>query len=227
MTDGGMASYWLSSQKGKEGPVFGTGTWVEVLQSVFWVALPSSLISPVNAIPPGEKTWPVTTIENVRQAFSGIASDLFRVGDEMDPDRRKELAMKLVVSEQDVFALYDAGFDPASDLGRARCLIVTKCGIAVACDCQSYWAMAKRKRRTLLVPWHGIGWLQFQSGNDKRVLKCGSCSESKPVWNFQWDWDAEIEATKLSERDLRILCDGIRNLAETAMGEEVMTEPEK
>lgn len=224
-TDGGMASYWLPPHDGKGDPVFGTGTWVEVLQSVFWVALPSSLISPVDAIPSGEETWPVVTLEDVHRAFAGIEADLFLMGEDIPSDRSKGIAEKLVIPENDILALYDAGFDPAPDLHRSRSLGVTKWGIVAVCDCHRWWTAPKTERRILPIPWRGIGW--FKADTALRVLKGGSLPHAKFVQGFNWDWNAEIEMAPLSERDLWILCHGLRKLAEMVTGEALTMETEK
>lgn len=223
--DGGMASYWIPSPDGKGGPVYGIGTWAEVLQSVFWVPLPSSLLSPMDVIPPGEETWPVVTLEDVQRAFAGTESDLFRIGEDVPPERRKDIAEKLVISENDILALYDAGFDSAPDLHRSRSLAVTKWGIVAACDGHRWWMAPKKERRTLPIPWRGIGWLKADAHG--RVLKCGSLPHAEFVPGFTWDWNAEIETAPLSERDMQIICNGVRKLAEMATGEELTGEPEK
>ena len=91
-------------------------------------------------------------------------------------------------------------------------------GVALTCECRRAWTTGTLRKRTLLVEWPEIGWLQFESDEDRRVLKGGSMSGG----NYhvgKWTWDAEIEASPLSERDLFILYHGIRELAEVATGE--------
>ena len=212
----GIAYCWHPDSNGNR--VLTTGTWQEILRSVFSVFLLDSQISFAGKAERGKATWLSVTKEVAAQAFSGIESHAFSIGDAIPSQARKRLAGKTLIEENEILAYYDSGHDSAPELHRSRWLAITRMGIIVTCECFREYTKKALKKQTLLVEWPEIGWLQFESDDGTRVLKGGSMSGG----NYhvgKWTWDAEIEASPLSERDLSILYHGIRELAEVATGE--------
>lgn len=212
----GIATCWHPDANGKR--VLTTGSWQDILRNVFSVFLLDSQISFVGKVERGKATWLGVTNEVAVRALSGIESNSFSLGEAIPPQIRKRLAEKILVEENDILAYYDSGHDSDPELHRSRWLAITRMGIVLTCDCCREYTNGVKKTRTILVQWQEIGWLQFESDDDRRVLKCGSMSGNE-YHIGKWTWDAEIDAKSLSERDLSILYHGIRELAEVASGE--------
>ena len=212
----GMASCWHPDANGHR--VLTIGTWQEILRNVFAVFLLDSQISLTGKAERGKATWLSITKKVAARAFSGIDSNKFSLGEAIPLQVRKRLAGKMLTEWNEILAYYDSGYDPDPELHRSRWLAITRMGVALTCECRRAWTTGTLRKRTLLVEWPEIGWLQFESDEDRRVLKGGSMSGSE-YHIGKWIWDAEIEAEPLSERDLRILYHGIRELAEVATGE--------
>lgn len=239
---GGAAAYWQTSWDGKDGPFFEMGTWEEVLD-FFCVPPRPTEIDTTGERKPGKAvrtSWPggdgpvgsspkslldfldalfhddvaLKTAE-IKKAFAGIRSKHFAVGSRIPGPRRAEIARELGVEEKELVALYDSGAQPTPRGHRSRWLAVTQRGIGFECGSGPEGKGVPVERSPMHVPWLEIGWLRVVSDSrrNRRVLKGGPDASGASPCPSPRDWHVEVEATPLSERDLRTLREGILALA--------------